>query len=319
MNKTKSFKTILVGSLAAFLISATASGVTLAGDETAILPKVPMGAEAISLMGQPLPTPNASAKALAQYDEAKAEYMADPDSAIKLIWYGRRAAYLGHYRKAIKIFTDGIKRHPTDARMYRHRGHRYISIRELDRSITDYEMAAKLIKGKENHIEPDGQPNSRGIPLSTTQGNIWYHYGLASYLKQDWDKAFEAFSNGLAVGENDDNIVSTTHWRYMILRRSGKSHDEAKHVLDVIKADMNVIENFSYYRLCMFYKGLISLEEMSVGADDPSGAASNYGLANWHYYNGNLAQADKYLKQMLAGKGWAGFGFIAAEADMASR
>ena len=46
-----------------------------------------------------------------------------------IIWYGRRTAYLGDYREAIRIFSEGIEKHSKDARMYRHRGHRYISIR----------------------------------------------------------------------------------------------------------------------------------------------------------------------------------------------
>lgn len=316
MKKSILFSAVLGVSLA---VSSVASAIVHEGEHSSILPDVPKGVEAISLTGQQLKMAKPSEKALAQLAEAKANYKANPDDALALIWYGRRTAYTGAYRGAIKIFSEGIKKHPTDARMYRHRGHRYISIREFDRSIADYEMAVKLIAGKENHIEPDGQPNAQNIPLSTTQGNIWYHYGLAAYLKRDWDTAFEAFSNGAEINQNDDNLVSVTHWRYMILRRSGKSHDEAKYVLDVIHPNMTIIENMSYYRLCLFYKGLISVEEMSVGADDPSGAASNYGLANWHYYNGNQAKSDKYLKQMLQGKGWAGFGFIGAEADMANR
>ena len=51
--------------------------------------------------------------------------------------------------------------------MYRHRGHRYISIRQFDRAIVDFEAAAGLIEGQENRIEPDGLPNTQNIPLTT--------------------------------------------------------------------------------------------------------------------------------------------------------
>lgn len=88
-------------------------------------------------------------------------------------------AYLGDYKQAIKIFTEGSVKFPKDARFYRHRGHRFITIRCFDEAIRDFETAAKLVKGKEDEIEPDGLPNARNIPTSTLQSNIFYHLGLA--------------------------------------------------------------------------------------------------------------------------------------------
>jgi tetratricopeptide (TPR) repeat protein len=177
--------------------------------------------------------------------------------------------------------------------MYRHRGHRYISIREFDRAIADLEIAARLIEGKENETEPDGQPNEQNIPVSSRHGNIWYHLGLAYYLEHDWENAFRAYQNGFNAGRNDDNRVSTTHWLYMIKRRMGDEEGAAK-VLDVITEDMNVIENISYHKLCLFYKGERTVQELiGDGEDTPTGAAAAYGLANWHYYNGTSANAGR--------------------------
>lgn len=78
---------------------------------------------------------------------AREAYTKNPDNADELIWYGRRTAYTGEYKEAIKIFTEGIKKFPNDARMFRHRGHRYITLRCFDDAIRDLEYAAKLIKG----------------------------------------------------------------------------------------------------------------------------------------------------------------------------
>ena len=203
--------------------------------------------------------------------------------------------------------------------MYRHRGHRYISIREFDRAIADLEQAAKLIAGKQNEMEPDGQPNAQNIPVSSRHGNIWYHLGLAYYLKHDWENAFRAYRNGFNAGRNDDNRVSTTHWLYMIKRRMG-DEEGAEKFLAVITPDMNIIENFSYHKLCLFYKGEISKQEL-IGQDEdtPSGAATAYGYANWHYYNGEPEEAQELLEALVATDSWAAFGFIAAEADLAAR
>ena len=64
---------------------------------------------------------------------ARANYEKNPSDADALIWLGRRTAYLGRYAEAIEIFTDGIRKHPRDARMLRHRGHRWITLRQFDR------------------------------------------------------------------------------------------------------------------------------------------------------------------------------------------
>ena len=284
-----------------------------------ILPVVPAGVEALSLSGESLISPAADAATIEKFEAAKEDYDRDSMVAENIIWFGRRTAYLGNYRSAIEIFTEGIEKHPRDARMYRHRGHRYISIREFDRAIADFEAATGLIERQENRIEPDGLPNSQNIPLTTTHGNIWYHLGLAYYLKQDWENALRAFQNGYNLGGNDDNLVSTGHWIYMIYRRMGMPA-EAAAALEDISPDMNIVENRSYHELCLLYKGEILIDEMmSANGDDPANAAVAYGLANWFYYNGDVAASAAMLANILAGSSWSSFGFIAAEADRVSR
>jgi len=272
-----------------------------------------------SLMGTKLYAPaEVSADMLEKLAQAKADYMANPDDADAIIWYGRRIGYTGDYLSAIEVFSEGVKKHPSDARMYRHRGHRYISIREFDKAIADYLIAVELIKGQKNEIEPDGAPNARGIPVSTKHGNIWYHLGLAYYLKHDFENALWAYTEARNAGKLPDNIVSTTHWIYMILRRLGRE-EEAQQALDVITADMDIIENFSYYKLCLLYKGLLSYEDIArdVG-DSPQGAGMVYGLANWKFYNGRVGEALATMRSYTKeSQGWSAFGFIAAEVDVA--
>lgn len=282
------------------------------------LKAVPEGAQAMSLRGQALYSAEPSRDVLDRLAAAKADYDRNPGDADNIIWYGRRTAYSGDFRGAIAIYTAGIEKFPEDARLYRHRGHRYISIREFDLAIRDLEKAATLIAGTDNEIEPDGLPNALNIPVSSLHGNIWYHLGLAYYLKHDWDNAYRAYLAGFNAGSNDDNRVSTTHWLYMILQRKGDSQGAAK-VLDAISADMNVIENTSYHRLCLFYKGELPLEEL-LGDNDGSSAgdAVTYGVANWYYYNGDTGKATDMMEAMLRTANWASFGYIAAEADLAS-
>ena len=286
-----------------------------------ILPDVPEGAEAISLSGEPLYMPDPTNETvLENLSITRNRYMDYPMDPKRVIWYGRRLGYAGDFRKAIKIFTEGTLDFPNDPKFYRHRGHRYITVREFDRAIADLEKAATLIKGKSNIVEEDGAPNAAGIPVSTLHGNIYYHLGLAYYLKHDWENAKRVYDLDHNVARNDDNRVSIAHWRYMIRRRMGETHDQAKHVLDEINADMKILENHTYHKLDMFYKGELSEAEISkdIDLEDSADAATAYGLANWYYYNGDEAKAKEMMTKMLNAKSWGSFGYIAAEADLAA-
>lgn len=280
--------------------------------------------EAISLLGDTLRRPvldsAARERMQSQLAEARVQLAARPNDPDALIWVGRRLAYLGRYTEAIATFTDGIRRFPGDARMYRHRGHRYISVRELDKAIADLERAAQLMAGQPDQVEPDGQPNARNIPIGSLQSNVWYHLALAHYLKGDWDAAVRAARSGIDVSSNPDRLVSQTHWLYMALRRAGRS-TEAVTALEPIRDDFDIIENDSYYRLVRLYKTGVpeAVVDSVLGslAGTPSDAAFAYGIANWALYNGDSTRALRAFEQLLEGGSWASFGYLAAEADLA--
>jgi tetratricopeptide (TPR) repeat protein len=250
--------------------------------------------------------------------EARAEFEKNSSSADAIIWLGRRTAYPGNYREAIKIFTGGLAKFPDDARFYRHRGHRYITIRCFDDAIKDFETAAKLVKGKADEIEPDGLPNTRNIPTSTLQTNIFYHLGLAYYVKGDFRNALKAFKNCEKVSKNADMTVAAKHWLYMTLRRLGKTKEAEKSLADV-KDNLDIIENDDYYKLVKLYQGKLKAEdlqkEIDAEADTLSSASLGYGLGNWFLYNGEKEKAIKIFRQITSGSQWASFGFIAAEAE----
>lgn len=252
-------------------------------------------------------------------DEAKKDFEKTPNDPDVIIWLGRRTAYLGEYKEAISIFTDGIAKFPKDARMYRHRGHRFITIRCFDDAIRDFETAAKLIKGKPDEIEPDGLPNAKNIPTGTLQSNIWYHLGLAHYLKGDFKKALKAYEECQKVSKNNDMLVATAHWHYMTLRRIG-NQKEADRVLEPFGGAVEIIENTDYLTLVKLYRGERSAEALLIevgGEAKTLGSASlGYGLGNWYLYNGNKAKAMEIFRQITAGDQWASFGYIAAEAEL---
>ena len=240
-------------------------------------------------------------------------------TADNLIWLGRRTAYLGRYKDAIRIYTEAIEKFPDDARLFRHRGHRFITLRCFDLAISDLNRAAKLIKGKPDQTEPDGLPNAQNIPTSTLQSNIWYHLGLAHYLKGDFKAALKAYREATKVSTNPDMLVATTHWQYMTLRRLGREK-EAAGVVAAIKPDLVVIENAEYLKLIRLYQGKTTAAELLKEMGGESGALSKatigYGLGNWFLYNDQRDEAQKIFRRVILGNQWAGFGHIAAEVEL---
>jgi tetratricopeptide (TPR) repeat protein len=284
----------------------------------------PEAPQAVSLVGAelvpPAPGPDFRATQERLLAEARARLAADPGDAEAAIWVGRRLGYLGRYREAIAVFTDGVARHPDDARFLRHRGHRWLTVRELERARADLERAADLVAGRADEVEPDGLPNERGVPTSTLQSNIRYHLGLARYLEGDWDGAAAAFGEDVRAAANPDTLVAGTYWLYLALRRLGRE-EEAGAALAPIVPELDVIENGDYHRLLLAFRGRVDPEALlAEAASDPAGVAFptvGYGVAAWHLVEGRRARAEEILEEVLASPTWAAFGFLAAEAERA--
>jgi tetratricopeptide (TPR) repeat protein len=288
--------------------------------------ELPDGVEAISLLGDTLRAPALGADIEQQRQgelaEARDAWESDPQNVDSIIWIGRRTAYLGQYRDAIDIYTEGIRLHPNDPRLYRHRGHRYITTRQLDLAIADFERAAALTAGQPDQVEPDGQPNARDIPTSTLQSNIWYHLGLAYYLVDDLENALRAYQECMEVSENNDMLVATSYWYYMALRRAGR-HDEAAALLAPITPEMDIIENGTYQQLLLMFKAVVDAEGVLDTSNEADVALANatagYGVGFWHDIEGRTEEAVATWERVLAGPQWAAFGYIASEAEGARR
>lgn len=282
--------------------------------------------EAVSLLGDTLRefplTPETRARYESQLAEARAAYDRTPGDADSVIWLGRRLAYAGRLREAIDVYSRGILLHPDDARLYRHRGHRYITLREFDRAVIDFEQAAVLAAGREDEVEPDGQPNAQNMPIGTLHSNIDYHLALAYYLQGEFGRALPVYARELERSGNDDRRVSIAYWYYLALRRLGRDA-EAAALLVPITERMNVIENGAYHRLLLMFKG--ELPPDSILSVDAGGqmsvadASSAYGLASWHLVNGRESAAMDLFRRIIAGGQWPAFGYIGAEAELARR
>lgn len=286
----------------------------------------PEGMEALSLLGDTLRRPTlpeeTRVRLQANLDSAEAALAAAPDDPDALIWVGRRQAYLGRYRDAIATFSRGVERFPEDARFLRHRGHRFLTVRALDAAVADLTRAGELEAGRADAIEPDGAPNAAGIPLSTTQFNIWYHLGLAHFLKGDWDQALAAYDRCLAVSTNPDLQVATAYWRYLTLRRLGREADATASVA-FAGDSLTLLENDGYLALIRLFRGDVDVSAVlpptPEGAMDVANSTAAFGVGMWHRLNGREAEATDLFRRIVAGGQWAAFGSLAAEAELAFR
>jgi tetratricopeptide (TPR) repeat protein len=277
--------------------------------------------EATSLLGKPLfpiqLSPEAKKTAEANLQKAREDYATAPESADAIVWLGRRLAVAGYVREAIDVYTKGIAKFPNDARFYRHRGHRYVSVREFDRAIVDLAKGSQLIAGKPDEPEPS-TADPKVMSSETLHYAIYYHLGLAYYLKADFENALKVYRQCLAVAKgNDDQTVGASDWLYMTLRRLNRTAEAAK-VLDAIVVGMKVRDDQQYYDRLQMYKGLKTpVELLEAGGDPVSAATLAYGVGNWYLYNGRKAEAKAVFEKIVTGPNWMPFGFIAAEAELA--
>jgi len=284
---------------------------------------LPPAPQTYSLLGDTLYTPPLPDSTRARYErllaEAQRNFDHDPDEINNILWLGRRTAYLGRFRDAIAIYTAGIKTHPGEARLFRHRGQCYITLRFFELAVGDLSYALQLVKKRTDSVEPDGLPTSRGIPTTTLKFNLWYHLGLAYYFQGELDEARRAWRECLKVSTNPDMLCATTNWLYMTLRRLGRE-SEARKLLKPIRGDMDVIGNRSDLRLLLMYKGELPIDSLyakpSVDREDPQYATTGYGIGNWYLYHGRASDAAEIFERVTRGSQWPAFGHIAAEVEL---
>jgi tetratricopeptide (TPR) repeat protein len=219
---------------------------------------------------------------------------ADPDDVERILQLGLAQSGIRRFREAIATFTRGLEIDPGNAVLYRWRGHRYLSIRELDSARADLE---------------------RGLALDSTLYGCWYHLGIVKYVTGDFDGAAEAFARARPLAPDPGEYAGSIDWGWMSLSRAGRT-EEASGWLG-LAGDSLPAEN-AYARRLKLYRGLVRPEELLTPADseDVQVATLNYGLGNWYLLQGDTAQARAAFERSVRAGGWPAFGFIASEAEL---
>ena len=229
---------------------------------------------------------------------ARAESLlaAEPRNIDKVIQLGVAHSAIRQYREAIRVFTRGIAQAPNNALLYRWRGHRYISVRELDSALTDL---------------------SRGVRLDSTNYDIWYHLGVARFVHGEFPAAASAFSHAQRLAPNDNEVAGATDWLWMSLSRAGRSAD-AQAALVRAHDSLRITSAAAYAQRLKLYKGKITPDQVLTPADtgDVAVATLSYGVGNWFLVKRDTAAARTWFERAIRSGGWPAFGFIAAEAEL---
>lgn len=279
---------------------------------------LPPGAECRARDGRVLRPPPLEPERRAQLERdlaaAEAVWAAAPDDRDAAIWVGRRLGYLGRHRDAVAVFTRALAARPDDPFLLRHRGHRWITLREFQRAIVDLQRAAVACRTVPDRVEPDGQPTPGRPPHGTLHYAVHYHLGLAQFLAGDFAAAERAWLDCLAVAAHDEARVAVSHWLWCARRRLGDVAGAAA-VVAAIGADLDVVENRGYWQLCRFYAGRLARADLVPPAGS-AGSALAFGLAHYDLVTGDRERAVAALRTLAGASGWSAFGVIAAEVEL---
>jgi Flp pilus assembly protein TadD len=225
---------------------------------------------------------------------ASAASAADSANVDLLIQLGVAQSGFRQFREAIQTFSRGIAIAPRNAMLYRWRGHRYLSVRELD------------------HAEADFR---RGLALDSANYGIWYHLGVLRFVRGDFAGAANAFARAQPLAPDAGELAGATDWLWMSLARAGRQAEGDA----MLRTRPDSLPTANAYRQRLrLYRGEIGPDSVLTAADtgDVAVATLSYGLGNWYLVRGDTAQARRWFERAVASGGWPAFGFIAAEAEL---
>ena len=226
--------------------------------------------------------------------QAERELAADPRNVDRIIALGLAQSGARQFREAIATFTLGLALAPENPTLLRWRGHRYLSVREMDRARDDL---------------------TRGLRLDSTNYGILYHLGIVRFADGDFQGAARAFASAQPRAPNAGELAGATDWLWMALARAGKSA-EAKAMLDR-RPDSLPVTN-AYTQRLRLYRGEIGPDAVITSADtsDVAVATLSFGVGNWYLVRGDTAQARSWFERSISSGGWPGFGFILSEVEL---
>lgn len=241
---------------------------------------------------------------------ARAALGGDYADASKVIALGVAQSGARQFREAIETFTKGLATLPaarttesrkTEAMLLRWRGHRYLSVREFAKADADL---------------------TRGIALDSTNYGLFFHLGVVRYLQGRFGEAATLFARAQPKAPDGGERAGSTDWLWLSLSRAGRPAD-AQAMLDQhvdAKPDPKPAPpGYAYVSRLKLYRGEATPVQLITPADTDGLqiATLNYGIGAWALVRGDTLLAKASFERAMAGGGWPGFAFMAAEAELA--
>jgi tetratricopeptide (TPR) repeat protein len=225
---------------------------------------------------------------------AERELAADPRNVERIIALGLAQSGARRFREAIATFTRGLALAPDNPTLLRWRGHRYLSVREMDRAREDL---------------------TRGLRLDNTNYGILYHLGIVRFADGDFDGAARAFASAQPRAPEAGELAGATDWLWMALSRAGRTA-EARAMLER-RPDSLPVAN-AYSQRLRLYRGEIGPDAVITPTDtsDVAVATLSYGVGNWYLARGDTARARTWFERSVGSGGWPAFGFILSEVEL---
>ncbi len=244
-------------------------------------------------------------------------------------YIGRLKGYRGDFTGAISTFTAGIGHHPADPRLYRHRGHRHLNLRQLTEARQDFRRSLERMDGfadsrelGQERVLEQLEQLVLGGPAVTADGGysaslpfkVHYHLALTEHFLGDDTEAVRQFEAALQDADTTDLHVAVANWLVVLYGYTGQQ-ERAAELLQGISFTGQAGVNRFYQELLRLYRGELSAEDLleRASSEPRELATSGYGLASWLLFQGRQQQAVELLQRVIREGDAAAFGTIAAE------
>jgi tetratricopeptide (TPR) repeat protein len=233
-------------------------------------------------------------KALAAFERATAVDPANPDAYLLKC---RSLAALRRHAEAVDACSESLRLLPDQPETLRDRGHYYLNLGQIEPGLADLQKAESL---------------------TTRDRGVYYHLGLAYYLKGDFPRAASAYDACVADSGDDAAKVECQAWLLPSLIRAGRRND-ARRLLESVTAPSMDGHPGNYLDRLLLFKGTKTEAQVAatMTAEGPASEATvGYNIGIWHLLNGREARARQYFQRALASNYTPAWGYRASEAEL---
>jgi tetratricopeptide (TPR) repeat protein len=242
-------------------------------------------------------------EALERKDNVKALAAADravsvaPATAEGHLIRCRALAGLRRHEEAIAACGESLRLNPGNPDALRDRGHYYLNLGKVDPALADLREAESKTK------------IDRGV---------YYHLGMAYYLKGDFAAAAAAYEGCLRTSSEEGARVECQAWLYPSLRREGRDTD-ARNLLQSLHTSSLPGHPGNYLDRLLLFAGVRTEQDVSstMAAEGAlSETTVGYSIGLWHLLEGRPGRAREYFERVLETGYSTSWGYRAAESEM---